>query len=163
MKDKIIAAMLFIIMVLNLLDVFTDIGLGVPTWHIIEESFIVLMSAIGAVYLTLDIHKRSRQLENLAFTLADSNKHIENVNEKMQLARKEYSEVIHQQFDSWQLTAGEQQVGLLLLKGLSFKEIAAVRNTKEKTVRQQATVIYSKSKLEGRHEFSAWFLEAFWD
>jgi DNA-binding NarL/FixJ family response regulator len=50
---------------------------------------------------------------------------------------------------------------MLLLKGLSFKEISAVRNTKEKTVRQQASTIYSKSGVDGRHTFSAWFLEDF--
>ncbi|MFK3865693.1 helix-turn-helix transcriptional regulator [Pseudoalteromonas rhizosphaerae] len=50
---------------------------------------------------------------------------------------------------------------MLLLKGLSFKEISALRSTKEKTVRQQASDIYSKADLEGRHEFAAWFLEDF--
>jgi len=42
---------------------------------------------------------------------------------------------------------------------LSFKEIAAVRKTLEKTVRQQASSIYKKAGVSGRHEFSAWFIE----
>jgi DNA-binding CsgD family transcriptional regulator len=50
-------------------------------------------------------------------------------------------------------------VGRLLLKGLSLKEIAAIRNTLEKTVRQQASSIYKKAELNGRHAFSAWFIE----
>jgi DNA-binding NarL/FixJ family response regulator len=50
---------------------------------------------------------------------------------------------------------------MLLLKGLRFKEISSVRNTKDKTVRQQASVIYSKANVERRHEFAAWFLEDF--
>lgn len=161
MKDRIIASGLTIIMVLNFFDVLTDIDLGVPLWHIIEESIIVLVSGLGAGYLIYDIRQRSKKLALLGQTLTESNQHLENITEKMKLARKQYSEVIHQQFDDWQMSQGEQQVGLLLLKGLSFKEIAAVRNTKEKTVRQQASTIYSKSKLEGRHEFSAWFLEDF--
>jgi len=161
MKDKIIASALSIIMILNFLDVLTDIELGVPIWHIIEESIIVLLSGVGAGYLIYEIHQRSKQLAHLGDTLSESNQHLENITEKMKLARKQYSEVIHQQFGDWQMTESEQQVGLLLLKGLSFKEIAAVRSTKEKTVRQQASTIYSKSKLEGRHEFSAWFLEDF--
>jgi DNA-binding NarL/FixJ family response regulator len=44
---------------------------------------------------------------------------------------------------------------------LSFNEIAAVRETKEKTVRQQASEIYRKSGVSGRHAFSAWFFEDF--
>jgi len=161
MKDRIIAIALSIIMILNFVDVITDIGLGVPTWHIVEESVIVLLSGFGAGYLIYEIHKRSKQLGHLAETLSESNRHLDNITEKMLQARKQYSEVIHQQFDDWKLTEGEQQVGMLLLKGLSFKEIAAVRSTKEKTVRQQASSIYSKASLEGRHEFSGWFFEDF--
>jgi DNA-binding NarL/FixJ family response regulator len=37
--------------------------------------------------------------------------------------------------------------------------MAEVRNTKEKTIRQQASTIYRKSNVAGRHEFSAWFFE----
>lgn len=48
---------------------------------------------------------------------------------------------------------------MLLLKGLSFKEIASVRDTMEKTVRQQASTIYRKANVSGRHAFSAWFIE----
>ena len=47
------------------------------------------------------------------------------------------------------------------MKGLTFKENATVRETREKTVRQQASTIYAKSGLEGRHAFAAWFLEDF--
>ena len=59
----------------------------------------------------------------------------------------------------WQLTTSEKDVGWLLLKGLSLKEIAAIRQTMEKTVRQQASSIYKKAGLSGRHAFSAWFIE----
>ncbi len=47
----------------------------------------------------------------------------------------------------------------LLLKGLRFDEIAAVRNGKEKTARQQASAIYSKSGLNDRHAFAAQVFE----
>jgi DNA-binding CsgD family transcriptional regulator len=49
-------------------------------------------------------------------------------------------------------------VALLLLKGLSQKEIARQRQTNENTVRQQATSIYRKAKLSGRAELSGFFL-----
>ncbi len=45
------------------------------------------------------------------------------------------------------------------MKGLSMKEIAAIRNTSESTVRQQATSIYRKANVHGRQEFIAYFLE----
>jgi DNA-binding CsgD family transcriptional regulator len=63
------------------------------------------------------------------------------------------------QFEEWGMTAAEREVGLLILKGLSHKEIAALRATTEATVRQQAQAIYRKAKLPGKTAFSAYFLE----
>ena len=63
------------------------------------------------------------------------------------------------QFQDWDLTAAEREVGLLILKGLSHREIAALRATTEATVRQQAQSIYRKAKLPGKTAFSAFFLE----
>lgn len=64
-----------------------------------------------------------------------------------------------QQFRLWNLSDAEQDIGFLLLKGLSFKEIAIIRRTNEGTMRQQATSIYRKAKLEGRTVLAAYFFE----
>ncbi|MGH8595878.1 MAG: LuxR C-terminal-related transcriptional regulator, partial [Gammaproteobacteria bacterium] len=56
-------------------------------------------------------------------------------------------------------TEAEREVALLLLKGLSSKEIAAVRGVSERTVREQSRAIYSKAGLTGRAALSAFFLE----
>jgi DNA-binding CsgD family transcriptional regulator len=66
---------------------------------------------------------------------------------------------IAEQFLSWGLTDAEQEIGWMLLKGLSHKEIAALRGTAESTVRQQARGLYGKSGLPGKTAFSAYFLE----
>jgi DNA-binding CsgD family transcriptional regulator len=68
-------------------------------------------------------------------------------------------EAIDAQFSRWNLTEAEREVALLLLKGLSLKEIAAVRATTERTVRAQARSLYSKAGLTGRAALSAFFLE----
>lgn len=161
MKDKIIAVLLGVIMVLNFFDVITDISLGVPMWHIVEESLIVLASAIGFIFLIFEINRRTKHINHLKEELTKSDGKLKNISEEMKLARTQYSELIYRQFSDWGLTKSEQEVAMLLLKGLSFREISGVRDTKEKTVRQQASSIYKKANLEGRHEFSAWFLEDF--
>ncbi len=66
---------------------------------------------------------------------------------------------IDAQFARWGLSAAEREVALLLLKGLAHKDIAEVRGTSEKTVRQQALALYRKAGLSGRAELSAFFLE----
>ncbi len=76
---------------------------------------------------------------------------------------KEYlkglSDAIDQQFAQWKFSKAEKEIGRLILKGISFKEIAYMRCTSERTVRQQALEIYKKSGMHGRAEFSAYFLE----
>ena len=66
---------------------------------------------------------------------------------------------MERQFEEWGLTAAEKEIGLLMLKGLSHKEIAVLRGTSEVTVRQQAQSVYGKSNLPGKTAFSAYFLD----
>lgn len=161
MKDKFLAIILLVIMCLNFVDVLTDISLGVPIEHIIWESLIVIVSGIGAIFLIKNIYALTSDISRLKQELLLSDDKLRDISDEMKNARHEYSAVIQSQFELWSLTPSEQNVAMLLLKGLSFKEISGVRNTKEKTVRQQASIIYSKANVEGRHEFAAWFLEDF--
>jgi len=161
MKEILISGVLGLIMALNAVDVITDTRLGVPMWHIVEEALIVVASGAGFVYLLFEMFRRNRALRELRADLGHADRKLQSITEEMRRARTSFSEAIHRQFVDWGLTGSEQQVAMLLLKGLSFKEIAVVRDTREKTVRQQASTIYTKSGLEGRHAFSAWFLEDF--
>lgn len=72
---------------------------------------------------------------------------------------QELGAAIQSQFVDWGFTRAEQDVGLLLLKGFSHKEIARLRNTGEATIRQQAAALYQKAGLSGRAALSAFFLE----
>ncbi|MCP5153123.1 MAG: response regulator transcription factor [Ectothiorhodospiraceae bacterium] len=66
---------------------------------------------------------------------------------------------IDAQFARWDLSEAEREVALLMLKGLSHKEIASIRSTSERTVREQARAIYAKANLSGRAALAAFFLE----
>ena len=68
-------------------------------------------------------------------------------------------DAIDEQFRRWNLTEAEREVALLLLKGLSLKEIAQVRSTSERTIRAQAQSLYGKAGVSGRAALSAFFLE----
>jgi len=72
---------------------------------------------------------------------------------------KGLGDAIDRQFSTWKLTEAERDVGLLILKGLSLKEIAAARATSERTIRAQARSVYAKAGLSGRAALSAFFLE----
>lgn len=66
---------------------------------------------------------------------------------------------INDQFRAWKLSESEADIALLMLKGLTQKEIAHVRGSEETTVRQQAVAVYRKSGLSSRSELGAFFLE----
>jgi DNA-binding CsgD family transcriptional regulator len=66
---------------------------------------------------------------------------------------------IDRQFDRWSLTPAEREVALLQLKGLRHRDIAGLRRTSERTVRQQALNVYRKAGLNGRSDLAAFFLE----
>src|SRR5262245_39351501 len=68
-------------------------------------------------------------------------------------------QAIDAQFSRWNFTEAEREVALLLLKGLSVKEIAGVRCTSERTIRAQSASLYTKAGLTGRAALSAFFLE----
>ena len=68
-------------------------------------------------------------------------------------------EAIDVQFTRWNLTEAEREVALLLLKGLSLKDIAAVRGAAERTIRAQTQTLYAKAGVTGRAALSAFFLE----
>ena len=66
---------------------------------------------------------------------------------------------IKDQFEAWKLSDSEADIALLMLKGLTQKEIAHLRGSEESTVRQQAAAVYRKSGLANRSELGAYFLE----
>ncbi|NOQ76660.1 MAG: LuxR family transcriptional regulator [Methylococcaceae bacterium] len=160
-KSLAIIGILLIVIASNAFDLFIDITTGESTWHIIEESIVISLALALIAYLIINLKQHSINLQQLRHELKTTEHSLEESNARIHIARKEYSHVIHQQFDDWQLSQSQQQIALLLLKGLSFNEIAAIRETKEKTVRQQASEIYKKANVAGRHAFSAWFFEDF--
>lgn len=85
-------------------------------------------------------------------------KHINKLTNDITTSADFYAQ-IEKQFAVWGLSKTECDVAILLLKGLSFKEMADIKGNSEKTLRQQASSIYSKSGLKGRNEFSAFFFE----
>jgi len=159
-KELIAMLILAVIVAGNLGDVIYDYREGASTAHLLMELSIAIISSALIVGLTLGIWKQTRsnnQLKTELATLSEVNEQV--LPPALATARHELGLVLKEQFETWKLTLTEREVAMLLLKGLSFKEIASVRNTMEKTVRQQASSIYKKANVTGRHAFSAWFIE----
>ena len=161
-KELIIILMLAVVVLGSGADIVHDYREGAGSAHLVIEAFVVFISFALIGLLSVGVWRQSRSNRQLKEELATVSKSLERQpSTEVQAARHNLALVAERQFAEWELTKTEQEVAMLLLKGLSFKEIAAVRDTLEKTVRQQASSIYRKSGLSGRHEFSAWFIEDF--
>jgi DNA-binding CsgD family transcriptional regulator len=123
-----------------------------------EPVFIVLAVA-GVIHLLGRMNRQHREQLTLMRDLETARSEGAHWRADMRDLLRGLSTAIDAQFERWQLTAAEREIALLMLKGLSHKEIAVVRNTQERTIRQQAQSIYSKANLSGRAALSAFFLE----
>ncbi len=140
-------------------DIYFDVRAHVPLFHIWHEIALFFL-AIGAIAWQIKIiFKKNNHIHSLHGELLEAKASYQEWKQKTHASAQEIRDLIDKQFVLWQLSHSEKDVALLLIKGLSMKEIATIRNTHEKTVRQQATALYKKSNLSGRQELAAFFLE----
>jgi len=144
-------------------DLAADARSDESTSHVVLELVAVAVS-LGTFVLLFARWRRNRRdlearLTDLTYRLGSSRDDAKRWQAEAEAALSGLGAAIELQFQRWKLTEAEQGVGLLLLKGLSLKEVAAVRGTSERTVRQQALAVYRKADLAGRAELSAFFLE----
>lgn len=142
-----------------MIDIFADLNDGVSLKHILHEVGLFVL-ALGAVIWQIKvIFGKDAHIQTLNAELLETKKSYQDWKVKAQDSSHELGRLIEEQFLLWHLSDSEKDVALLLIKGFSMKEIAEVRNTHEKTVRQHSTSIYKKSGMSGRQELAAFFLE----
>jgi DNA-binding CsgD family transcriptional regulator len=129
--------------------------------------FLIFLSSLAGIafhwWKRVAERRRSRSLDvALAAARAEARRSSEDAarwSREAQNALQGLGAAIDRQFDRWLLTTAEREVALLQLKGLRHRAIAELRNTSERTVRQQALAVYRKSGLGGRTDLAAFFLE----
>ena len=157
--DYLIMGFLLLVVISSGVDLAADFSEGVAPFHLLQELTVMVIAAAVFSWLALRMRRGRIELEQLRRELEVMRTGWSHQSEQMRVAKRQLSEAISEQFESWSLSKSEEEVGLLLLKGFSLKEISALRGVTEKTVRQQASSIYKKADLPGRHAFSAWFIE----
>lgn len=145
-------ALFGVVVVLIGWDLYVDYGEGASVWHLAVEFFIFLVAVSGIVLMW-------RQLGRTRLDLVEALVEAEQWKKESSELIQGLGIAIDNQFERWNLTEAEAEVGLFLLKGLSLKEIATIRQRSERTVREQARALYRKSGLSGRSSLSAFFLE----
>ena len=159
-QKRYIALGLFAIFALFVLyDIYhliTPKTVSAPSINIeIIEVFILLLGGAAFISLWNLTKKEERSLIQFEKMRIDRDQWKEKSSKKI----TDFQDYIMTHFDDWKLTASEKEVGLYLLKGLSFKDIAQIRQVSERTIRNQSMSIYAKSGLAGKHELASYFLE----
>lgn len=152
--------MFTILFLISLADIINDLseenGLNI---HITVELIMGLMSLVAVTVLILSSTRQKKAIKELRTDLSQAQEALDTAQHQTKKLMGEFSKIIQAQFEDWEFTQTEKEVALLLLKGLTLDEISNVRKTKEKTVRQQASNLYKKATVSGRHELVAFFFE----
>jgi len=162
-EHLLLLTLLIVIILASGSDIVLDLGHGADRMHIVQEVAITLLAIVALIWVAYSLYQKIQEIQALRASLLAQHKasadHGAAINRQLAGARHELAQEIERQFQRWDLSPSEREIGKLLIKGLSLKEISLLRETTEKTVRQQASSIYQKSGLNGRHAFSAWFIE----
>lgn len=157
---KIGLALYAIIFALIALDMMGDYSDGIDWGHIAIELAVLVFAVIGLTLLGRAYYLNTQlTLQHLQTDLDAAKQDAARWREESRDLIQGLGLEIQKQFARWNLTQAESEVGLLILKGFSHQEIADIRNSSERTVREQARALYRKAGLAGRSELSAFFLE----
>lgn len=143
----------------GILDLLLDRAWSPSAFHVLFEITFVLVCLGSVVYLWAVWMQTRRSLARVEQALSVQGADRDAWREKSRKLLRGLGEEISRQFEEWGLTPAESEIALLLLKGFGHKEIAALLDRSERTVRQHAVATYRKSGLSGRAELSAFFLE----
>lgn len=147
------------IALLMAVDLGGDAGTGAELLHLLVEGLTMVLALAGVGALWQGWRRAEARAEQLHVDLMVAQDEARRYRDDAGHLLRGLGEAIDRQFARWALTPAEREVGLLMLKGLSHREVAGVRSTAEITVRQQALAVYRKSGLRNRAELSAYFLE----
>lgn len=127
--------------------------------HAFVELGFILLAVASAALLGRGWQDAERSLAGTRRALADRSAERDAWRARAEGALRGLGEAMDGQFAAWGLTPAEKETALLLLKGYSHKEIAALGGKSERTVRQHAVAVYRKSGLGGRAGLAAFFFE----
>lgn len=150
---------LILVLVLFAIDVIWDTHERISARHFVTDLLIIL----GVIYLASWIWNRYKS------DIASHNKVKNKLHKTSELLKSEsiqhkklkegIAAHIKEVFDQWKLTNTEREIALLIVKGYSLDEIAKLRHKSERTIRDQAAVIYKKANVKNRIELTSYFIE----
>lgn len=120
---------------------------------------LLVATSVAAALVAIDVQQQRQDRLALLHDLEQAKTEGAQWRARAEDQLDQFRQAIGEQFEEWEATDAETDIGHLILRGLSHKEIARLRNTSEATVRQQAQSLYRKANLPNKGAFSAYFLD----
>ena len=115
------------------------------SWHLTVEVFATLALIMGIIvearYLMQLLRRQSR------------------IERGISIASGALHELMEEMFSDWKLTSAEQDVAGFTLKGYSISEVAALRGSREGTIKAQLNAIYRKAGVDNRGQLVSLLIE----
>jgi DNA-binding CsgD family transcriptional regulator len=154
-----LTAALCAIVTFGAIDVVLDQPMSLLSFHMLVELTFISLCVATCIYLWLGWMGARHSLLATEERLAENRTERDLWRSRVEKHMRGLGAEIDLQLRRWKLTPAERETALLLLKGYGHREIAALLHKSERTVRQQAVAVYRKSRLAGRAELAAFFLE----
>lgn len=165
-SPRMLVLLFALVAVLVGIDLLTDLRDRTTVAHVLLELLVVTIGFVAAASIALRLRRSRRYAQELREQAARLTENLRVTEQEAARWRSDAADLIaglgaaiDAQLVRWELTPAERDIALLLLKGLSHKEIAEIRSVSETTVRQQARSLYRKAGLSGRNDLAAFFLE----
>lgn len=165
-SPRLLVALFALMALLVGIDLITDLRGSTTLAHVLLELLVVAIGFAAAGAIALRLRHSTQHAQVLREHAAQLTENLRVSQEEAARWRRDAADLIaglsaaiDAQFTSWALSPAEREIALLLLKGLSHKEVAQLRSVSETTVRQQARSLYRKAGLSGRNDLAAFFLE----
>lgn len=140
-------------------DLAADLAHDMSLSHVGVELVAMFLCLAGAWGTGLHLRRALARARELDHHLEGTRADLDRARSEADALRAGLGTALDEQFERWGLTSAQREVALLVLKGLSYKEVAELRTTAEHTVRNQALAIFRKAGLAGRAEMAAFFIE----
>ena len=124
-KETVLISIFLIVVLASGADLVADLSHGAGVEHILKETLVVLLSVAGIGWLLWGLRQQRLEIRQLRGELESVSRLGTHPESYVIEGRKALGNVVSKQFSGWQLTDSEQEVGWLLLKGFSLKEIVA--------------------------------------
>lgn len=159
-ERRVVGILLLMIAFFTVIDVISDLREGGSWLHVVPEILVIIGGCMAStIILSRWFESKSARFQEIETRMQDMASESLKTRQQLNNLKRGVADAMAQQFETWRLSPSEADVALLLLKGLSLKEIAGIRSCSLSTIRHHASVIYQKSGLDGRAQLSSYFFE----